>query len=346
VNLRYAVLCERLQLRATLFGLHPPDPPTTEEQLDATEQALGFALSPMLRALYLEVGNGGSELFEKGYEFTGARPATAALQAAALSKLGAPSELEQTRIHAAWRLPNEIVAALRQQPGLYVRCDHLPDGLVQLFHYGGELILFLDGFTGYLYLRGEKYTRGDEPLEDDFNWHFLSFFAPSVEDWLERELDAIDEVKWSYFPKQELTTLLAEEQSVANRLNSDEDQSEGMSLEEEARETHRLRRVNLGEDGQDPRVRPRHPHEVLMLNNSVTMAHIGWKLLQARHQLLRELYALMDVATEQAAADDRWGDEQVFAELRPLIEAEAHLADFLGRLDYSKLNDNNRLYPF
>src|SRR5438132_11366139 len=34
-------------------------PPATEEQLQATEEALGFALPPLLRACYLRVSNGG-----------------------------------------------------------------------------------------------------------------------------------------------------------------------------------------------------------------------------------------------------------------------------------------------
>jgi len=34
-------------------------PPATEAQVAATERALGFALPPLLRRLYLELGNGG-----------------------------------------------------------------------------------------------------------------------------------------------------------------------------------------------------------------------------------------------------------------------------------------------
>lgn len=45
-------------------------PPATEEQLQATEEALGFPLPPMLRALYTQVANGG---FGPAYGITGAR---------------------------------------------------------------------------------------------------------------------------------------------------------------------------------------------------------------------------------------------------------------------------------
>jgi hypothetical protein len=45
-------------------------PPATEEQLRATEEALGISLPSMLRALYAQVANGG---FGPAYGITGAR---------------------------------------------------------------------------------------------------------------------------------------------------------------------------------------------------------------------------------------------------------------------------------
>jgi len=69
-------------------------------------------------------------------------------------------------------------------------------------------------------------------------------------------------VKRTYFPEQELTTLLAEEQSIAKRLHSVAYQPPGMSLEEAKRETQQLRIVNLGEDGQDPALSPLRCSEV------------------------------------------------------------------------------------
>lgn len=45
-------------------------PPTTEEQLRATEESLGFPPPPLLRMLYVEVANGG---FGPGYGITDAR---------------------------------------------------------------------------------------------------------------------------------------------------------------------------------------------------------------------------------------------------------------------------------
>jgi hypothetical protein len=44
-------------------------PPATEEQLEATEGALGFPLPPLLRAVYTQIANGG---FGPGYGLRGA----------------------------------------------------------------------------------------------------------------------------------------------------------------------------------------------------------------------------------------------------------------------------------
>src|SRR5690242_12415879 len=59
------------RLRATDGAdLVPPKvfPPATPAAVEAAEQALGFALPPLLRQLYLEVGNGG---FGPGYGLSG-----------------------------------------------------------------------------------------------------------------------------------------------------------------------------------------------------------------------------------------------------------------------------------
>src|SRR5690349_6056273 len=45
-------------------------PPATEEQLQATEDAIGFSVPPLLRMLYAEIANGG---FGPSYGITGAR---------------------------------------------------------------------------------------------------------------------------------------------------------------------------------------------------------------------------------------------------------------------------------
>jgi hypothetical protein len=61
----------KLQIRVIVHDPHAgfEFPPATEEQLQATEEALGISLPPMLRALYAQVANGG---FGPAYGITGA----------------------------------------------------------------------------------------------------------------------------------------------------------------------------------------------------------------------------------------------------------------------------------
>jgi hypothetical protein len=101
MNDRYTAICERIRERCQQQKYYGPDggwqdyrgyfdadgrlqvrdlthdphtgfefPPATEEQLSATEEAIGFSLPPMLRALYTHVANGG---FGPAYGITGAR---------------------------------------------------------------------------------------------------------------------------------------------------------------------------------------------------------------------------------------------------------------------------------
>ena len=62
----------KLQIRRLTHDPHTgfEFPPATEEQLQRTEETLGFPLPPMLRALYTHVANGG---FGPAYGITGAR---------------------------------------------------------------------------------------------------------------------------------------------------------------------------------------------------------------------------------------------------------------------------------
>ena len=62
----------KLQIRVITHDPHTgfEFPPATEEQIWTTEEALGIALPPMLRALYMQVANGG---FGPAYGITGAR---------------------------------------------------------------------------------------------------------------------------------------------------------------------------------------------------------------------------------------------------------------------------------
>jgi hypothetical protein len=57
-------LIERIRDRATRAGT--ANPPVSPEELEMAERILGFSLPPLLREVYLQVGNGG---FGPGYGF-------------------------------------------------------------------------------------------------------------------------------------------------------------------------------------------------------------------------------------------------------------------------------------
>ena len=57
------------RIRSDSTGVQRPDPPVSEEAWRKTEAVIGFALPPLLRELYVRVGNGG---FGPGYALRGA----------------------------------------------------------------------------------------------------------------------------------------------------------------------------------------------------------------------------------------------------------------------------------
>jgi hypothetical protein len=320
MNIRYAVICERLRLR---YGTGPV---TTEEQLQATERSLGFPLPSMLRALYLQVRNGGRGIVY-GLTLSGARPAPQA-QDAVLSPGHEPvpatplSALEKSKLKGGPPLSAALVEALQCYVGSYVSWDDddapekEPSGFIQLGL--GEPNLLLDGHTGYLY-----YAAGDE---DSVN---VSFCAPSVEDWLERVLDAPLHRIVQYFPHTELTALAqAEEHEAAT---------------EERRETLPdtvvLRRENLSDEPD--------PHDyrkglVPLFASDVTIRQTDQQLERERHEVLRQLYSLMEVfeAEQEAGAGRSAGIEAFLEGLRSLLEADAHLATVTEKIK----NGTSELY--
>lgn len=57
------------RIRTDRTGVQRPDPPASDESWCQTEAAIGFPLPPLLRELYMRVGNGG---FGPGYALRGA----------------------------------------------------------------------------------------------------------------------------------------------------------------------------------------------------------------------------------------------------------------------------------
>jgi hypothetical protein len=145
--------------------------PATEAEVRAAEEALGFPLPPLLRQLYLEVGNGG---FGPGYGFIGVpRQVTAAarerLWPAQLAPVCDFDIVETYQAFAPegpddpeWQWPHNLLPACHLGCGMYDCIDcSTPPGAVSWFEPNPR-------------------ERGD-PVGD-----FLILLAPS----LERRLDA------------------------------------------------------------------------------------------------------------------------------------------------------------
>ena len=268
MNIRYAVICERLRLR------HRTGSVTSEEQLQATEQGLGFPLPAMLRALYLQVRNGGRGTIP-GLMLSGARSAPQPQDAALspgheLSPATSLSTLEESKLKGGPPLSAALAEALQRYVGSYISWDEddVPDeGPSEFVQLGlGETNLLLDGQTGYLY-----YATGDEDSVD------VSFCAPSVEDWLERVLDASLELRVQYHPRTKLTAILQAEEHGSSRLER----------RETLPDTARLRIENLSDHGPDPMDRykqlARWGSRPLFASD-VTVRQTGYQLERERHR--------------------------------------------------------------
>lgn len=114
-------------------------PPATPDQLAATEQALGFPLSPVLRILYSELANGG---FGPGYGLRGVlggygTPAdpqgadTTILGAYPLRRKGT-TPMTIARDAALWRSPDRV----NGYPFVHLSSRHWPEGLLCICDLG------------------------------------------------------------------------------------------------------------------------------------------------------------------------------------------------------------------
>ncbi|HLG78742.1 MAG TPA: hypothetical protein VKX46_20185, partial [Ktedonobacteraceae bacterium] len=239
--------------------------------------------------------------------------------------------------------------ALRQHPGAYCSWDELgfPEGLphhwVYVARHTGSLWVLLDGDTGYLYFQEAEYY--PQTGED---WSKVSFCAPTVADWLERELDASSAVKSRYQPHRKLTDVLADGVAQFDQQRSGEvtlvreDQAE-LSRRQTRLESQQLREENLGDEGPDPVERAALRGIQYRYPGDLQVRHVGWKLEQARHQILRQLYRLMDILESAAGTVDAtdtstskyWSEGAVPEGLEALIEADAQLAPFTEQIPIS-----------
>jgi hypothetical protein len=104
----------------------------------------------------------------------------------------------------------------------------------------------LDGHTGYLYF--------DEP---NYQWNHLSFAAPTVEDWLERELDGGCRAQVRYHPQKEKKLAIVLEEgwirlAEGPRPDLSLQQQPALDPAEARRETMQFREETLSTAGPDP----------------------------------------------------------------------------------------------
>ncbi len=157
-------------------------PPATEEQLRASEQALGFLLPPLLRTLYAQVANGG---FGPDYGIKGAMGGCAGdLGTIVDMYLEGREEVRQGRaqlvdLAAYEQLAYDIdvrnigyTVVLNRVIELPERA--LPESLLGFYSDGCGIFSSIDLNTGRIFLESHPY---------------LYYEAHSLEEWLERWLN-------------------------------------------------------------------------------------------------------------------------------------------------------------
>ncbi len=153
-------------------------PPATDEQLQATEEALGFPLPPVLHALYEQVANGG---FGPGYGLLGAigggnehgwlltdtyhgmKADTQPIDLLTCERLATPIE----KTGGFYKFISDL-----QTP---IPHGYWPESLLPLSHDGCGLFFYLDRQTGRIFFGG-----------DDDDETTLCVIATSLEDLLQR----------------------------------------------------------------------------------------------------------------------------------------------------------------
>ena len=194
MSTEYTSLCLRLRARALYAsnGIHYP--PVTKAQIEAAEVRLGFQLPPLLRELYTTVANG-ADFFGPGEWFHGIVDENE-------TKPDIPT-MEAFVGDGPRSFDAETINHLRAHPGSYIVSEDLPAGFVALTHIGCGIYVYLDGYTGHLYVRDALYENG-EVVGAAFSW-----CAQSVEEWVERTLalSPCDSSEAKYLPHYPLATL-------------------------------------------------------------------------------------------------------------------------------------------
>lgn len=158
--------------------LHINYPSATEEQLHTTEVALGFSLPPLLRAIYLQIANGG---VGPGCGLMGAVGGFADNRGNIIEAyLWRKQEFQPIYLAecekkayktAIENLPFRLISNLVIEPPV----GTWPESLLDLFHHGCGDFSCIDIESGRIFVGGNPY---------------LWYEANSLEEWLGRWLDS------------------------------------------------------------------------------------------------------------------------------------------------------------
>lgn len=164
-------------------------PPATEEQLRATEEALGIALPPMLRALYTQVANGG---FGPAYGITGARGGYSFGDDGRYQTI---DRCTDTNPAVHYFDLSEYEQAHGNPTYFELRETIQPAHFLHLCYEGCSMDFYLDGKSGRIYLTaccGSSDSQlPNEVLPGKLRPEWIVGYqrvADSLEDWLERWL--------------------------------------------------------------------------------------------------------------------------------------------------------------
>jgi SMI1/KNR4 family protein SUKH-1 len=172
---RYRALCARIRTCWLAPGYTFDRPPASEEQVRATESALGYRLPSLLRLLYRTVANGGNGLlwYSEDFPVIGVAGGYTTPEGQTIGDLG---------VRSTWRLHSCIADALRRNPGRYVYGAELPNGWLP-FTYIGTGHAALDTIGGAVY---EVSTTEELTLADNqpVVLHRISHAHDSLEEWM------------------------------------------------------------------------------------------------------------------------------------------------------------------
>ena len=300
-DLRYLLICLRLGARAIHVGNGLHAPPVSEEHLRQVEDRLGFRLPSLLRRIYTTVANG-AEFFapcEIFYGISDDHPRRPGIQ-------GTIDDFQSE----GERLDEATVTALQAHPGAYVTCDAVPRNFVELSVSGGVSI-WLDGLTGRLFASDNVLGQDGEETVG------FSFWASSVDEWLEREL-ATDPFRsdGSRQPLAPLASLMAETDGQAS--------SATLLLAQSSQDNNQLEDKAIPKGLQtwlEQQQLEREAKQLRLERQSQRLRHARRKVVRLLNEVADIQRAVMAEEEQSQSSTLGWGDSV----LQSLADVEAHL---------------------